>query len=230
MYHKRDTIYYGCAITRFTDETYQENIEWCRNNGYQHPKCVYNSLSPTPYNMQNIPYLFIIEMNITRKQVVGVGLISNKRYCKKRVKMYSEAKYNYYTFIGCKHMSIDDFTTLEQEKIQSVLDRFLFTGYTHLIRGTGYSRLSYPLVFKTGKGVNRVEITFKDDFVNFFKHAFERHFKKNEIEKMPITDDIKQNGETQQERCIHYLETSQSVQPSQPEQEPEPEKQQKDGD
>ena len=209
MYHNRDTIYHGCAITRFTDQTYEENAEWCRMNGFLRPKCVYNSLLPTPHNMRDIPDLYIIEMNITTKQVVGVGLITNKEYYKKRVKMHSDRKYNYYTYTGKKHMSIEEFTPTEQEKIKGVLDKFLFTGYTHLIRGTGYSRLPYPLVFKTGKGENRVEITYKDDFVTFFKNAFSRHFKKIEIEKIPIINTIKENGDTEQERSGDDLESSQ---------------------
>ena len=200
MSHKQDVMLYGCAITRFTDETYQENKDWCDQNGYTKHQCVYNSLSPTPHNMRNIPNLFIIEMNITQKQVVGVGLVKNARYCKQRVRMHSDPKYNYYTYVGNQHMNINDFTELERERIANVLNKCLFTGYTHLIRGTGYSRLPYPLVHKTGRGLARVETKHRDDFIALFRQAFYRHFKKLKLIYSQQKQVEKENGDTEQQR------------------------------
>ena len=171
----KDVILHGCAITRFTDETYRENIEWRRKHNYEHG-CIYNCTTSTPHSMRGIPIIFVIEMNITTKKVIGVGMITNKEYYKKKLHVYNDNQYNYHSYISKYRMEMDDFNDQEKEIITRILEKCLFTGYCHLIRGIGFSQLPHPLVHKTGRGTKRVETRYDENFTLLFKRAFKRHF------------------------------------------------------
>ena len=47
----RDITLFKCAITRFTDATWEENVEWKRKTQDMEGKFIYNSLSPIPISL-----------------------------------------------------------------------------------------------------------------------------------------------------------------------------------
>lgn len=83
---------------------------------------------------------FVIEMNNSLNQIMGIGLIQNKLVTDKVYKVQSDPNCNRYIYIGDYHMSreqLDEYNPF----LVYVLDVILFKGYTHSKRGTGLTRL-----------------------------------------------------------------------------------------
>ena len=77
---------YGILTTRFTTETYLENIKWREKNNYK--GCIYNLKNRiSDQNLYDKPY-FVLEMNNEINKVMGIGVIKNK-ISKRKVKIYS---------------------------------------------------------------------------------------------------------------------------------------------
>ena len=55
------------------------------------------------------------------------------------------------------------------------LGKYLFTGYSHLKRGTGYSKLPEKIVYKPGKKIAEYEI--ENVYTILFMSAFKRRYK-----------------------------------------------------
>ena len=92
---KSKPIYIGTA--RFTTETYNENLRWKkRKNGKEH---VMDLIKKFP---KVIPYdscIFVIEMNNTTNQIMGIGLIKNRFIPSERTRIYSSPCWNTLMFI-----------------------------------------------------------------------------------------------------------------------------------
>lgn len=168
---KPDIIIYECCITRFTNETWKENCLWRENNNDCFG-CIYNSPFTLPGSIKDIPNVFIIEMNISSdsNKIIGIGLVKNK-LLPNTFRVYSDNKYNFYTYKGKYRISREDFNSEELIRIEE-LERFLFKGYSHLKRGIGFSRLPDRLIHHPGKKKDKIEIT--NDYVSIFKKAFKR--------------------------------------------------------
>ena len=69
---------YGILTTRFTTETYLENIKWREKNNYK--GCIYNLKNRiSDQNLYDKPY-FVLEMNNEINKVMGIGVIKNKNF------------------------------------------------------------------------------------------------------------------------------------------------------
>ena len=95
--------------------------------------CIYNTTAPMPVSVNNIPNIFMIEMNITTKTIIGVGFVKNQEDIKRNF-VYSDNKYNLYSYKGKYHINKDEFSEEEILMIED-LEVVLFTGYCHMIRG-----------------------------------------------------------------------------------------------
>lgn len=164
-----DINIYECCITRFTNFTWEENTRWRDMNNCL-SGCIYNSTFTLPISIGDIPNVFIIEMNISEKKIIGVGLVKN-RELSIQPRIYTENKHNFHSYKGKYRMDYEDFNEEEKEKLKH-LERFLFYGYSHLIRGIGFSKLPTKLIHKPGKGKDNVEI--KNIYTDMFKKAFKR--------------------------------------------------------
>jgi hypothetical protein len=166
-----DINIYDCCVTRFTNETWRENCIWRESNeGIQ--GCIYNSPFTLPGSIGELPNVFIIEMNISpdSNRIIGVGLVKN-RLLPTPHRVYSDNKYNFYTYKGKYRMSREDFTPEELLRIEE-LERFLFKGYSHLKRGIGFSKLPKRIIHNPGKNKNKIEIN--NNYTDMFKKAFKR--------------------------------------------------------
>ena len=77
---------YGILTTRFTTETYLENIKWREKNNYK--GCIYNLKNRiSDQNLYDKPY-FVLEMNNEINKVMGIGVIKNKISKRKNVLIY----------------------------------------------------------------------------------------------------------------------------------------------
>ena len=111
--------------TRFTDETLCENMRYRSTHGIA---CIYNLMVPIA---DHHPFrnLYILEMNNTQDTLVGVGVITKKRWPKEQV--YENPYYNRYTYKGDLYIPS---TELPPEFVKELEDR-LFRGKSHMKRG-----------------------------------------------------------------------------------------------
>ena len=119
---------YGILLSRFTNETLQENRRWKETNNV---KCVYGSSVPISENLPLIEY-FVIEMNINENRIEGIGLIQNKRI--RNLRIYTNPYFNRYIYVGKHFISIEQMNEKDKEIIKD-LEKLIFYGKTHLKRG-----------------------------------------------------------------------------------------------
>ena len=124
------------GTTRFTDETYEENRRWCKNNDWN--GCIYGLPLRLSKDIKKRAPMYVIEMNNTQNKIMGIGKIVNqsKRF---EYKIYSDMNYNRYIFKGEERR--------EREKIRdkeclAILEKILFKGKSHMKRGRGITRLN----------------------------------------------------------------------------------------
>jgi hypothetical protein len=173
----QEILMYDTVITRFKNDTAQQNREWREKNSLEHG-CVYCAVGPLPASIKQTPNIFVIEMNLDTDEIIAIGLIKN-RLCLKPHKVYKETRYNYFTYKSNYRISSryfpEIFTNKEQEKM-SRLENYLFKGYSHLKRGAGYSKLPEKIIYKAGKKKPDEEI--ENIYTDLFRTAFRRHYKK----------------------------------------------------
>tara|TARA_B100000073_G_C23689711_1_gene555931 strand:- start:261 stop:821 length:561 start_codon:yes stop_codon:yes gene_type:complete len=172
---KNDVIMYQSCITRFNNKTWEENCMWRERNNLA-GGCIYNTTVPMPVSVNKVPFIFMIEMNITTKSIIGVGLLKNQQELKRNF-VYSENKYNLYSYKGKYHIDKEEFTEDEILLIED-LEVVLFTGYCHMIRGIGISKLPNKLIHKIGKNENRIETEYPNKYNEMFLKTFRRKYGK----------------------------------------------------
>ena len=174
--HNSDIQLYDTVVTRFTNDTWNQNRMWREKNGLSNG-CIYNAVGPLLISIGQTPNVFVVEMNNEQNDIIGIGLIKN-RLCLKKHEVYRENRYNYFTYKSNYRISsrlFDElFTDTELVQIDN-LRKYLFTGYSHLKRGTGYSKLPEKIVYKPGKKIAEYEI--ENVYTILFMSAFKRHYK-----------------------------------------------------
>ncbi len=126
--------------TRFTDETYEENEMYRRI----HPDiaCIYGSPQPMPPRILHRSLNYVIEMNNTKNRVEGIGLIRNLPRDPHEVLVYRDCNFNRFVFVGSYRLAREEIP----DEIVAMLDIVLFTGKTHLKRGSGFTTLTPKLM------------------------------------------------------------------------------------
>ena len=171
----KDVNMIQCCITRFNNKTWEENCMWRERNNLAHG-CIYNTTSPMPISVNNVPNIFMIEMNITTKTIIGVGFVKNQQELKRHF-VYSDNKYNLYSYKSKYHINKDEFNE-EEIKLIEDLENVLFTGYCHMIRGIGISKLPNRLIHKIGKNENRIVTEYPNNYNEIFLKVFRRKYGK----------------------------------------------------
>jgi len=159
------------VTVRYNNETLEKNF--CYREIKKLP-CVY----ATPYKLAetidlNSP-VFVIEMNNSTNQIVGIGLIKNKLALDKIYKIQEDASYNRYIYIGDYHISreiLDEYNSF----LVYVLDEILFKGYTHSKRGSGLTKIPEKVL--------KLEICEGIDIKKEIKNIFISHFRDKIIYK-----------------------------------------------
>lgn len=128
--------------TRFTDETWEQHVRWTD----QHMKkgCIYPSprkISPKiPFNTT----LYVIEMNNTTNQIMGIGVMANM--ISKPRTIFSDRNYNRYAYTGPIRIDRSELTHMVtigdyHVKLIQILEVLCFKGPTHSKRNTGITKL-----------------------------------------------------------------------------------------
>lgn len=150
------------------------NDTWYASMCYRKKKklpCIYAPPFKLSEKIEINSPVFVIEMNNSTNQIMGIGLIKNKLVTDKVYKVQEDTNCNRYIYIGQHHIPRE---TLEEynSSFVNILDEILFKGYTHSKRGSGLTKIPEKVLkLDTCKGIN-----IKNEIKNIFLHHY-----KNEI-------------------------------------------------
>ena len=135
------------ACTRFTDATLEENFRYRETRNIP---CIYGSPIPNNEKYSGSSRFFVVEMNNTTNQIIGIGVIYNKPQ-KDRVYIVhdmsvSVCNYNRYIFRGEQWISRDEVP----KDLVELFEQILFKGKSHLKRIRGISVVTNKLFTRWG--------------------------------------------------------------------------------
>ena len=117
---------------------------------------------------------FVIEMNNSLNEIMGIGLMFNKLVTDKVYKVQADSNCNRYIYIGQHHLTREQLVAYNPFFVY-VLVEILFKGYTHSKRGTGLTRLPEKvLALDVCEGLD-----VKKEIRNVFIHHFREKEKEN---------------------------------------------------
>jgi hypothetical protein len=128
--------------TRFNNETFQENFHYRERKGIT---CIYCSPQPMSPKIGIDTLVVVVEMNNSKNQMEGMGLIKNLPETSGCYHVYDTRNFNRYIFKGDYRISRDELVR-NDEKLVEILDQLLFKGKTHLKRGSGFTTIPEKLL------------------------------------------------------------------------------------
>jgi len=149
------------ATTRFNSETWNENQDFIKSVPH---KCVYNVDVINTQLPADVVFV-VLEMHNDKNRIMGIGMIKNKPYYSK-YKIYSNLKYNQYTYIGKYRIDRSELDP-DEEVIMKVFDRLCFKGSSHLKRLRGIKAFPEKTLDKCNAVLNLNEFV-----INMFKKRF----------------------------------------------------------
>jgi hypothetical protein len=156
---------------RYNNDTWEASVHYREKKKFA---CIY----APPYKLAetidvNSP-VFVIEMNNSTNQIMGIGLIKNKLVTDKVYKVQEDTNCNRYIYIGEYHISrevLDGYNPL----LVYILDEILFKGYTHSKRGSGLTKIPEKVL--------KLDICEGIDIKKEIKNIFIYHFKDKILSK-----------------------------------------------
>jgi len=159
------------VTVRFNNETWNANIRYRERKNFS---CIYATPHKLAENIELNSPVFVIEMNNSTNQIMGIGLIKNKILMGKTHKVQDDSNCNRYNYLGEYHISreiLDDYNP----ELVYVLDEILFKGYTHSKRGSGLTKIPEKVL--------KLEICENMDIKKEIKDIFTYHFRNKILEK-----------------------------------------------
>jgi len=150
---------------RYNNETWEASVLYRERKKFA---CIY----APPYKLAesidiNSP-VFVVEMNNSLNQIMGIGLIKNKLITDKVYKVQEDSNCNRYIYIGEYHISRELLNNYNPFLIY-VLDDILFKGYTHSKRGLGLTKIPEKVLkFDICEGLD-IKKEIKNVFIYHFK-------------------------------------------------------------
>lgn len=127
------------GTSKFTPETYKENIAWKKKYlEEKNVRIVTTLLTPICDRIPTNAGVFILEMDCIQNKIEGIGIIINFPHrCEDYgVKIYDNDYYNSYLYYGTYHISREKILDNENNiKPLKYLENLVFKGSTHLKRG-----------------------------------------------------------------------------------------------
>lgn len=161
------------ATGRYNDETWEASVRYREKKKFA---CIYAPPIKLSDSIDANSPVFIIEMNNSKNEIMGIGLIKNKLVTDKVYKVQEDSNCNRYIYIGEYHMSREVINSYNSFLVD-VLDEILFTGYTHSKRGSGLTKIPEKVL--------KLDVCEGIDIKKEIKNVFIHHFKnKIKIEKM----------------------------------------------
>ena len=119
---------------RFNSDTWRENQCWRLENNWE--GCIYGLDKQIP---EKVPYgssIYIIEMNNTTNQIMGIGKIKYIMLSENRTKIYGNENYNRFVYKGKFRIDREELLNINAVMIED-LEKILFKGSRHFKRGHG---------------------------------------------------------------------------------------------
>lgn len=162
---------------RYNDETWEASRQYRLNKKLA---CIYAPPCKLAEWIDLGSPVFVIEMNNSTNQIIGIGLIKNKLVTDKVYKVQADSNCNRYIYIGDYHISREELDEYNPFLVY-VLEEILFTGYTHSKRGLGLTKVpDKVLKLDVCEGID-IKKEIKEIFVYHFKDKLrEKKIKKNE--------------------------------------------------
>jgi hypothetical protein len=159
---------------RYNDETWEASFMY--RNKKKIP-CIYAPPTKLSDNIDANSPVFVVEMNNSKNEIMGIGLIKNKLVTDKVYKVQQDSNCNRYIYIGEYHISREDINRYNSFLVY-VLDEILFKGYTHSKRGSGLTKIPEKVLkLDVCQGID-VKKEIKNIFIHHFKDKI--LMKKNE--------------------------------------------------
>jgi hypothetical protein len=150
---------------RYNNETWEATVKYRVKKKLE---CIYAPPDKLAETIDiNLP-VFVIEMNNSLNQIMGIGLIKNKLVTDKVYKVQEDSNCNRYIYIGEYHISreiLDEYNPF----LVYVLDEILFKGYTHSKRGSGLTKIPEKVL--------KLDVCEGIDIKKEIKNIFVHHFK-----------------------------------------------------
>lgn len=161
------------ATDRFNNETWESSKLYRLRKGFA---CIYAPPCRISSSIDINSPIFVIEMNNSINQIIGIGLIKNKVITDKVYKVQPDSNYNRYIYIGDYHISREILEHYNPHLV-FVLEEILFKGYTHSKRGAGITKLPEKVL--------KLEICKEIDIKKEIRDIFIMHFrdKKSQINR-----------------------------------------------
>lgn len=171
---------FNLVSTRFTNDTWEANQSY--REKIHHNGCIYGSPQEMSPKILIDSVVFVIEMNNSKNQIEGIGLIKNRSCADKYYKIYGDGNYNRYIYKSEYRLG-REYIMRENSLIVQILDQILFKGYSHLKRGSGFTTIPEKLL-KTPicNGLN-IKEEIRKIFINYFSDKIEKNDDKIEIAK-----------------------------------------------
>ena len=157
--------------SRFNNETWESSVNYRIKHNFS---CIY--APPTRLASSILPdeSVFVVEMNNSLNEIMGIGLIKNKLTYKTH-RVYSDNNLNRYIYIGEYHMTREELD-MYNPFLSYVLDQILFRGYTHSKRGYGFTKIPEKVL--------KLDVCEGLDVKKEIKKIFVTHFRDKLREKM----------------------------------------------
>jgi hypothetical protein len=137
------------VTTRFSEKTWNENMEYKRKHNLPQSSCIYGSPQTVSREIPDNALVIVLEMNNDTNQIMGIGLVRNHAYIKQH-RIYSNDNYNRYSYLGKYHIDRSNITE-EEETIMKVFDILCFTGSRHMKRLQGMKMFPVDMLYNTSK-------------------------------------------------------------------------------
>jgi len=161
---------------RYNDKTWEASVHYRERKNLV---CIY----APPYKLSEKIDLdspvFVVEMNNSKNEIMGIGLIKNKIVTDKVYKVQEDSNCNRYIYIGEYHMSrelLDKYNPF----LVYVLDEILFKGKTHSKRGSGLTKIPEKVL--------KLEVCEGLDVKKEIKNVFIHHFRDKLLSKKETSE------------------------------------------
>jgi hypothetical protein len=153
------------VTARFNNDTLAANYAYRDSHKYKSLYCSPCELSP---KIEHNSHVFVIEMNNSTNEVVGIGIIRNKPALNRYYKVHEHGNMNRYIYIGDYYMSRSLMIEYNSRLIY-LLDECLFKGKSHSKRGDGLTLFPEKIYQKY--------VSHEFDIKKEIKTVFVRHFR-----------------------------------------------------
>ena len=168
--------------TRFTTETYNENLAWRRKKKFD--GCIYGVMQPISDTIYTDSFVIVFEMINDTNTIAGIGIVKNSVDIKRNVSIYSNINYNNYVYESKYRIDASDLNS-EEKIVLLIVEILLFTGSTHLKRGQGITTITDSFLTKAKKSFGDPESwtkTKKDSIHSIIKKIYNNDDKSKIIE------------------------------------------------